>query len=260
MIDQASFCHSVYLYKMFMAGSVKDLSEVLNTLFLLYGLILKTVWFIWNFDKVMELLHELVALIKLTSFGRYSKRTQLEAHISRVTNVSKFYFLSAFFAIGLAGTTIAFRYQDRRMPYETWLLWDYKSSDGIYWFTVIYQMIITFINGSLTFSFDIIPVMFIGFTSALLDDLLTEIASIKDEDGLEKLQRCIECHIRIKNFTSDISTHLSFPFLIQTCSNTVILCTSAFLLTMASCVNHSKIFNNFLLPIRSPRLRKHQIF
>lgn len=234
IIEITSYGHSIYLYQMFMAASVKDLSEVLSVLFLLYGVILKTVWFWMNLEKIEEMLHELAALLEFTSFGRLGKQPKLEARIRMITNVSKFYFSTAFSSIVLAGISINFRYQDRRMPYETRLLWDYKSSDEIYWFSVMFQMVISLIIAFVTFSFDIIPVVFIGLTSALLDELLTEIASIKDKDGLEKLQQCIECHIKIKKFTGEISRHLSFPFLIQTCSNTVILCTSAFLLTMAS--------------------------
>lgn len=231
VMEQSSSRHTVFLYKTFMTGSVKDFSEVLNILFSMYGNIVKSVWFFLNLGKVSEMLKELARLLEFTSFGRSGQRPQLEAQIKGVLKVSKLYYASALSAILLTGISVLVRFKDRRLPFNTWLPYDYKLTDEIFWFTAIFQIVFALIGCAINFSFDIIPVVFIRLTSALLDELLMEIASIKNEDGLEKLQQCIECHIRIKKFIKDISRHLSFPFLLQTFCSTVILCTSAFLLT-----------------------------
>lgn len=236
-LELTTILHTVHLIDMIMSGTVNEFSDALNILFSMYSTLMKSYWFLWNFQTIKSTMKSLESLIKFSSFGKREQRFTLENHLRRMTRVSKIYFASAYTTISSSVIISLVNFEHRRLPYESWVYWDYKQIDVLFWLLWIHQLIMSFIFATLNISIDVIPIIFITFVLAIVEELLMEIESLSvevHESNLTKLQLCIECHIKIKELSEEISRHLSFPFFLQAFMSAVILCTSAYLLTSVS--------------------------
>lgn len=230
------FSHTVHAIGMFMNGSIKHLSAALTILFTWFSMTFKSYWIMTKITKLEEMMVNLKLLLEMSSFGTDGARPKLKAKIIRVTQISKMFYVSAFFVCSMAVVQSIICYKERNLLNETWFFVDHKQDAWIYWTLEIYQCLMSFYGVCLGVSFDIIPVIFMRFGSALLDEVSMEISSKskceREEEMLKNLEKCMECHIKTKSFIEDISKHLSFFFLLQALLSTVVLCTSAFLLTI----------------------------
>lgn len=218
-------------------GSIQDFSDVLMLSATMLALILKTYMFVYNLSTLKVMLVELKDLVEFSAFGREGKKSRLEAHAAVFIRITKYFYGSAYLATTLALTMTFINHQSKILPYETWFIWNYKEIEGLFWAMSIYQFAMANYCSTINFSFDLIPVIFMSFIATLLKELSIELSLIGEEretNGVadsEKLRKCIDCHIRIKKLAKEVSENLSFPFIAQTILSTVILCTSAFLLT-----------------------------
>lgn len=244
------FCHVKHTIDMVLDGNIIDLSDVLNLLFSLFSVVVKSIWFLVKLQKIKEMLTTLKDLIEFSSFGRGGRNPRLEAYVKRIITVSKFFYGTAFTAVTVAFLMACIFYNERNLQYETWFFWDYKKNFALYWALVAYQYVASVYGSQSNYSYDLVTIVFMSFTSAILDELSAEIETIgvvqrnKNSAGegtngsvisvndSRKLERCVQCHIKIKNFASEISDHLTITIFIQAFFSSVIMCTSAFMLSI----------------------------
>lgn len=254
-----TFCHSIYLYNMFIVGSIEDLSDVLSFLLSFFGVTFKAIWFVTSLMKIKEILTTLRDLLELTSFDRVDKRPKLMANAVHISRVVKIFLFSSYVSIGISAIITFIHYKNKQLPYETWFFFDVRDNDFVYWSFLVYQRLTVFYGIPLNYSFDLISVILFSYASSLLEELSVKISLIEngekaenseackkfkidkllvvdDEnfDELKMLQKCIDCHIRIRNFSNEVSRYLTFPFMMQAFISTIVLCTSAFILTSVS--------------------------
>jgi hypothetical protein len=117
------------------------------------------------------------------------------------------------------------------LPFEIWFPIDYKSSDLNFIVTATVALIMVTFLAEFNVAIDCISIIFMSFTTAMLESLATD---IEREEKIEKLDEYVKIHIELKNFAKDISKHLSLPFFIQTFMSAIIICTSTFLLITVS--------------------------
>lgn len=233
-----TFSHTIYLIQSLKVGTILEISNILNILLTVYGVILKAFWFIVKRQKVKEMIDTLKKLVELTDFEPGRKQITLEKHSTKMLKVIKFYYGSAFLAVTVAILVAVINYKRKLLPYETWITFDYQNNDGAYWILLVHGTLLAVYGSIINYSVDLIPIIFINYIAALLEELSDEISTLVEsientaEKSLTKLKQCIDCHIKIKTFADEISNHLTFPFFLQTIFSTVILCTSAFMLTM----------------------------
>lgn len=235
--------HTIYLFKMIKSGSIKDVSEVLSVFLTVFGVVLKAIWFKVKLKKIKEMENTISKLLK---FASLVKKPKIEAKVVKMTKVIKFYFASAFIACTAAMVQFCFTHRNKRLPYETWFYWDFKTNDALFWSLAVYQYGMSVYGSICSCSFDIIPIIFISLTTVALEELAAEVLTIekcarvtksRKSDVSKKLKKCIEQHVKIKTFAKEISENLSLVFLLQALLSSVILCTAAFLLTTVSLSN-----------------------
>lgn len=244
LIEISTFCHTRHMYNMFREGSLNDISDVLSLLFTWYAVVLKTFWITHNLKKVKKVF-ETIQLLAESFSSQKSETANLKRNIKSISRICKSFY--GFYSMSILSTVLlAFLYYNR-VPYETWFFWDYENDKKIFMMLSIYQIISASYGIGINFACDIIQVISISMTSALIEDLSDEISEIGkcfDPDKIgdnavrsrefERLRMCIQLDVRIRSLVRDISRHLTFPFLMQATMSAVILCTSTFLLCNVS--------------------------
>lgn len=257
-LEFTAFYHTVHMIKMFQIGDIKEWIKALILIFTLYAASLKSIWFLTKVSKIKEMMNRLEDLLTISSFGRDGESLILKAYFTKIIKVLKFYYGSTILSCTIPVLIFIARHKTKYLPYETSFFWDYKKIDGIYWALGFHQSIAGFMNSMISYNLDIVFIIFIGLTTAAVDELSHEVASVSKssvttkvkvrnkvskqvneaQQKLKKLHQCIELHMKLKNFSSEMSKHLSFAFLIQAFMSTVILCTAVFILTGVRSINN----------------------
>lgn len=251
LVELSTICQTIHMVNMFMVGSVQELSDVMSISFALFAITLKTIFFLLKFEKIIEMLERLENLLRVDLLGQPNHH--LTADIKRISDIAKYYYGATFACLVAAEAVAIFHHNEKRLPFETWFFWDHKTSDLVYWSLVAFQGCTSFYGGALNYSLDCFLYFIMGLTAAKLKIFSSQLSKIDEEadlgsDSAEiKLEECVEAHIRVKNFTSDISKDLSSILFLQTFMSTVILCTAAYILTTVSLLSFKTNFfkNNF---------------
>lgn len=249
-IEFAAICLTVHFVKIIGLGSVKDINEVMSLLFTLYALILKSLVFLVKFQKFKEMLSSLKSLLEFPVITVETKREKLVKNVKWISKVIKALVIFGFLLVTTSNVIMMITsYKSRRLTYETWFPFNHKGNIFLHFSCVIYQYLMAVYASTLNYTFDIILVIFINFTSVMLEELSAEIECFsEDAENLPKcskssvnvdrdmycrkmLKSFVECHVNIKSFAKDISSHQSYAFLIQASMSSIILCATAFMLT-----------------------------
>lgn len=206
LMEFATVCHSVHIFSLFMNGTIEDVSDVLGLLFTLYAAVFKSVWFLIKLEKIQEMLEQLKFLINFSSFEQ-KKRPKLKSQVNQIIKVSQYFYGSSFLVLSSATIASLIHHKEKALPFNSWYFFELKTT-GIYWAYFAYQFSTSLHGIAINYSLDIIPMVFMNFVSAILDELSEEIARCCDdihlfdskEKDYEKLQKCIECHISIWRF------------------------------------------------------------
>lgn len=250
-MEMSTTFHTVNLLRTMKTGTVQDVSEILRLLFTLYSVQIKSFWFLAKLRKVFEIKETLKVFKDFSSFGRNDSRPSLETNLKNVIKITKIYYASAILTCIVSAVFPLFEYEKRRLPYETWLPWDYKNNDALFWVSTFHQYFMSLYGATLNCTFDILLVIFLRYISTMIEELSVDIESISrsgNRDALKQLEKCSEYHIRIKQLAAEVSTELTFAFFLQTFLSTVILCTSAYMLTSVSfIIVVSRVFHDFFV-------------
>lgn len=236
LVELSTICLTIHMVNMFRVGSVQELSDVMSILFTLFSIILKTTFFLLKFEKIIEMLDRLENLLRVDLLGQ--SNPHLEADIKRISEISKYYYGATLACVVTAEAVAIFNHNEKRLPYETWFFWDHRTSDLVYWSLVAFEGCTSFYESALNYSLDCILYFIMGLTAAKLRIFLRQLSEIDASSypGFDeiKLEKCVEAHISLKNFASDISKDLSSVLFLQTFMSSVILCTAAYIVTTVS--------------------------
>lgn len=239
-----SSVHLIYVYE---NGTLREFSNALSIFCYVISFCLKTVWFCKNVERVKELQSTLESILeKQMSVMHADSRKRHDKQLKRVVRVI---FASLFATLIVSCIMTLANIQHKTLIVESYFPWDYKKNLLSYWLTFAYQFAAFAFITITGCSFDVIPIIFMSFTSLIANELSTEISSVDNET---KLQECIERHINIKSFASKVSNKLSFAFFNQAVMSSVVLCTLIFYLSTVGINNisvrsHSMLIIHFQL-------------
>lgn len=110
-----------------------------------------------------------------------------------------------------------------------------------YYSAAVYNVLDTAVCCSIDITLTCLPVIFMGYAVALLEELskrLTKIGElVKTHEGIEdnawltELVECVNLHLKIKEFTRNIEKHFSTIILVQGLMSSIIFCTSIYILS-----------------------------
>jgi hypothetical protein len=231
--------HAIFLIKTIEKGCMEDTAEVFNSVFTLIVINLKTIWFVTKVKKISEMKLKLIELLKFDGFETNCRRIFVETHASRDKRVLQIFYTTAMFGLNFPLIQFFLNNDEKLLPVESYYYFDYKNNDGLFWSLALYQYIVGIYSTLVNFSIDLILLIFISMTSAVVNELSAEIQSatvdgdsLKPDESLKKkLENCIELDIKIKAFAAEISENLSFCLFLQAFLSSIILCGSILAMT-----------------------------
>ena len=239
--------HTVHFYQMMEQNKIEEVADVLNVLFTGVGVVFKTTWFIIKIKKIKVMQQNINELLKFNLFKVVEKREKVQKRVNYLRKGMKFYFSSGIVAVTAAIIQFFVKSKNKRLPYETWFYWDYKNNDVLLWSLAFYQYGVSIFGFCISYSVDVIIIIFMVLLTSAFEELSTEILfteNILSSPDNCKLENYIKYHIKIKKFAEKISRDLSFPFFLQTFSSSIFLCTSIFLLSMVIWYSNLNLFNH----------------
>ena len=130
------------------------------------------------------------------------------------------------------------------LPYKVWIPFDTKNSSIGFQVASTYLIINGWTVASIDMALNILPVIFISFAIGLIEKLTdrlrsfgkntinVENTSVQLNGQTKELIKCVEIQKQIKLFVNEIQENFSTSILIQGLLSSVILCTSAFMMSM----------------------------
>lgn len=254
-IDLFVLCQLIYVCS---AKSLLDLSDSLSFSFTYVILALKSYSYAGNMDKIFEQFSELEELMALVQKVEAKTMVKLK---QRLVEPQIFFriFWAACFAVTSTGALIpVVSYMlnpnpPYTVPYTTWFPFDYANEFAPFLFIAIYEGCNGMFYCGVVASLDILPMLLFNAGAGLLEELGARMSRIgmdmdgdeqeidesKQNEDLKQLERCISLHLRIKSFIKKSESIFSFMIFVQGAVSLIILCTSAFSLTMVRFLNLS---------------------
>lgn len=233
---------------LFIVDNLEDFSEAIGILATLFGVWLKTDYFILNKKRFESLLVSLQELIDYESWIEEGTGENLRQKIAQIDRVFKI-----FMTMAVAGVTFGsfVPFTTHTMPYKMWFPYDYNSNEFVFWLSVFYQLIPGFIYAPTTIIIDTLPSFCISFTTGMINELSERLTNLNDDlkeetktigndsrakesERLKELYKCIEIQLKIRAFQEDIADIFGKIIWAQGLMSTVILCTTSFSLTIVS--------------------------
>lgn len=223
----------------FQAVDLIDFTEAIGLAFTALALAFKTMNFLMKISRIVALVESLKVLLEFSSSGLNENNRELLRLPIRFCYKCFIVFWTTGISTCVAGIIpVIFSH---RMPYKVWFPFDTTNSEFGFYAACVFELVVGPIVASLDCAFDIMPVIFISFATGLLHELSSRLDRIgtkiirkpKDEKlDEEEIVKCIQIHLKIKEYVADIQEMFSTVIQIQGILSTIILCACA--LTMST--------------------------
>lgn len=209
--------------------SFSDFAALMNILPTYVSLFFKSINFLTKTTQIQRIM----AMTK-ELYQECPDNSKLKKRLGDVDKVYKSYFITTVLACLAVGMVAL-----ENLPYRMWFPFETEAGGG-YATAALYQFVAVSIAAPITVSLDMIPVFFMGYIAGFLDALNDWLESIKSSkgdqkvDNHEELKKCLEYHMKLQEYVDLVHKTFSLPWFFQGMMSTLILCTTAFSLTLVS--------------------------
>lgn len=222
----------------------------LSTAFL--AAIVKSANFFLKLKNIKKSFDTLDRLLEFSADQRWVSRDRVKNRTDFCYNVYKTLWCSAFLT---CFTAIFIPIFTPELPYKVWIPFETKNSSIGFQVASTYLIINGWTVASIDMALNILPVIFISFAIGLVEKLTDrlqnigkhvesgETTSVRSSDQTKEFIKCVEIQRQIKLYVVEIQENFSTSILIQGLLSSVILCTSAFMMSM---VRKRSIEKNFI--------------
>lgn len=243
-IDLYTSLQFVYL---FIFETAEDFMNVMSLFPTCIALCFKSLNFIWQVDEVEELF-EMLRVI----FTDNEMNEDFKNQLRRVDKLFKYFWGSAVVTSALGITVIFFQHE---LPYRMWFPYDIETNEFGFWLSAVYQIIISCSVCGIVAVFDLFPTFFMSYILGMLQQLCGRLEELKKreilnsdgsvnedriKDNKKDFIQCINYHLAILTVTRKVEKIFSAVLMTQGMMSTLILCTTAFALTIVSTFNFFK--------------------
>lgn len=226
---------------LFIFETADDFMNVMSLFPTCIALCFKSLNFIWKVDEVEELFDMLRVILKENEINEDFKN-----HLIRVDKIFKYFWASAVITSALGITVIFFQHE---LPYRMWFPYDIDTNEFGFWLSAVYQIIISCSVCGVVAVFDTMPIFFMSYILGMLDQLCTRLEDLKKrkilntdgsvnedqvKDNEKEFIKCIHYQLTILTFTRKVEKIFSAVLMAQGMMSSLILCTTAFALTIVS--------------------------
>lgn len=240
-----------WVYLVWMIVNVEELSDLLALLITHFGMFFKLINFMYKIEQFEALLQMFDELFKFSAPDDDCERNKLKSQTKSVLNLFKVFWMSGLFAVSSAACLPFFYSKEHRLPYNMWFPVDYKNSQNWFYALTLYQISQGYSFCGVVVALDMLPVFFMSAANGLLEELserLSRIGNNKEnsqqivQKDLSELLKCIEIHLKIKHFTKATGDMFSTTILIQGLLSSILLCSTAFSLSLVRYLIKHKTF------------------
>lgn len=219
----------------------------LSTLYL--GILCKSCNFFFNLKLIKKSLRTLENLLVLSSDLRFPIRSHVKVQVSLAFKTFKVFWL---FACTTCFSAIFVPIFAHELPYKVWFPFETDNTTIVFWLASFYLVFNSFVLSAVDVALIILPVIFMSFATGLINELAERLSEIgnetkpkksyyqnqlktsHDKRSLSELIICIKIHQNINEFVREIEENFSLATFIQGFLSSVILCTSAFTMSVVS--------------------------
>lgn len=222
---------------LFVFETFEDFINVMSLFPTCVALCFKSANLIGKIDEVEKLFEMLRVNLKSDEIN-YDFKLQLKT----VDKIFKYYWGSALITCALGASVIFFQHE---LPYRMWFPYDHRNNELGFWLSATYQMIVSCSVCGVVVVIDMLPVIFMGYILAMLQQVCNRLESLKEceaqssgEVGKKSNEKefllCILSQLTIMEVTRKVEDIFSTVLLAQGMMSSLILCTTAFALTIVS--------------------------
>lgn len=186
---------------------------------------------IYYLNSVKNLLRELTDLIEFTKSELDTARFELQKHVKFMVLLVFLFGLLVFSVI----LDLIVPFYEYRLPYPMWIPYNYDN-EFIFWITSFVQIAISAASFIIVISVELIPVFFMGMAATILGELRERMQLISeggktDDVKYKELVKCIEIHLRTRNFVKKIENCFSITFFVQGFFSATSICFTVYTLS-----------------------------
>lgn len=243
-IDISLLLQLVYIFKL---NDVAGVSHLLQMSLTFLALFLKSINFVWRFNRIAKLENSLGDLIRLNTCEWQFRSEHLDPHVKRVARIFNILWYSSLASIVLGAVAIVYNRSERQLMDKMWIPFDYQSSESRFLFVAFYQVFGAMYACSVNSACDIYPIFHLCVLKTVVDDLGSQLNNVATHDDLRRL---VQMHRKVKECSVDIQNIFSPVILAQGVCSSIIFCTTAFSLSTVSTI---KMPSAILMQIRNRR-------
>lgn len=243
----------MFLY-LFHVENFQELSDCLAVFSSLFAECFKVFYLIFKVEHILTLVKNLDQLIKLSECKLNENHEKICKRVRRLKQIYKFLVCKSVATLTLTCLIPIIHWREHKLAFQMYLpMVDYANNDGLFIATAVYQMLVI-VLAQINMTLDILPMLFMCFVIGLIEELSDQLRNIGEpknnlqrtkQPGIsqskhvnnseaQELLKCIKIHQGIKKFIADTQKHFAVNIMIQGAMSSIILCTSAFTLSLVS--------------------------
>jgi hypothetical protein len=210
--------------------------EVFDVFFLSLVSLSKSSHFLYNFKSIENICEELQELLVLSKYEKNIDRIDFKKEVKFMKRLFIVVVGSLVFSV-LSDVLIPF-FEDR-LPYPMWIPYDYRCNYFLFWSTSMALIIVSLMNTVISLSIYLFPLFLMGVAVNLLRELSMRLKDLSQseketEETHKEVARCVEIHLKIKNFVKNIESCFSNEMFVHGLIGSMFICLTCFMLLMVS--------------------------
>jgi hypothetical protein len=246
--------------------NVVDFADSFRITILVFTVALKSLNFFITVRKLTKFLHSLNELLNFSSDPMYQNRSHVRQQVAFVYKIFKVF--GTFSILSVIDAALV-PFSAHKLPYKAFFPFNTEYGGIGFWIASCFEILVTLPIASIGITSTILPVVFMSFAIGLVNEVaerLSEIGKVKKIENpimkshkvgkiskanlikidhkkeeklqniqqLEELKKCVAIHKKIKKFVAEIQQNFSIMILIEGFFCSIILCSSAFSLSIVS--------------------------
>lgn len=255
VLDLFAACQFIYVYN---TRSLKDLTEILTIACTYFVGIIKTVRFILKVNQIIDLVEELTGIVVHMQAVENTEMPKYRARLKQVKTTFQFYWLTCVVAslavpiIPLSGY-LSNPNPPYQIPYPSWSPFNHENNFYGFLILSIYESLSGVAVAQMGATLDFLPGFFFNAAAGLIEELGDRLSRIRpivnegtgnvEDKNLKLIEKYIEIHLEIKACLAKSQNVFSPMIFTQAAISLVILCTTAYNLSIVSNYSRNGNFN-----------------
>jgi hypothetical protein len=230
-----------------------NLVESAGFMIVCFGILSRSLNFLLKLKDMKMLLKSLNSLLTFSADARFKERNEIRKSVAVALKVYKVFWSMAMITCVVAAFVPI---TTHRFAYPIWM--PFKENEIGFWVDAYILVFHGFFIASTAASLTMLPVFFLSFTAGLTNELTTRLSELgkpvkviqtgpgtskeiyvkpSAESCKQELLKCIEIHLKIKEFVADLQKVYATPIFLQGIKSSSIICMCIFTMSFVSIEN-----------------------